>query len=326
MRRSDTGNLRSASLSKEYINRDEKHDNRNRDFSRGNTERFDTRGKFGRDASNDTSKERWNSSRNEANKSTDRRSNEGTSNIDQRRDGHHSDRDRRALDRSITPRDSEKPRGGYDRTPPHGFRSHREEWNRSPVGDRNKESWDDGGSVWNRDRGSSPIDRRKGNRQTAGSNSTILSGANSVPVKAEQVMQRRGKSPFGSRDRNIRSRSRERLLPPQALNRSTGNVSDHRENNRGDRRNTNERDRSPRADRIARPNDDHIVRRSPRDGSRGSTDRFTQRRERGADSFDDRHDRDRRKDLVANANTFARMDRSRSRETRAGDKFTDEGN
>ena len=147
LRRSDIGNLRSGSLTKEYINREEKHDNRNRDFSRGNTDRFDTRGKFGRDASNDTSKDRWNSSRNEANKSTDRRSNEASSNIDQRRDGHHSDRDRRPIDRSITPRDSEKPRGGYDRTPPHGFRNQREEWNRSPVADRNRDSWDDGGML-----------------------------------------------------------------------------------------------------------------------------------------------------------------------------------
>merc|ERR1712088_365915 len=130
--------------------------------------------------------------------------------------------------------------------------------------------WDDGGNMWNRDRGSSPTDRRKGPRPATGSNSNILSGANSVPVKADQVIQRRGKSPFGNRERSNRFRSRERLLPPQALNRSTGSISDHRDNNRSDRRNTHDRDRSPRVNRNIRPDDHMDRRRSPRDGSRGS--------------------------------------------------------
>merc|ERR1712038_800701 len=131
-------------------------------------------------------------------------------------------------------------------------------------------------------------------------------------------------SPFGSRERSNRSRSRERLLPPQALNRSTGSISDHRDNNRSDRRNTHDRDRSPRVNRNLRPDDHMDRRRSPRDGSRGSLDRFTQRREQGGDSYDDRHDKDRRKGFTGNANLFARTDRSRSRETRMTDKLAEE--
>lgn len=325
LRRSDLGNVQPSSISRDYTTRDEKHDNRNRDFQRGNNN-FDSRGKFGRDSSVDTNKDRWNNSRNELNKGNDTRSNERTGAFDQRREGHQNERDRRPTERSIASRDSDKSRTGYNRTSPHGFKNQREEWNRSPVGDRNREGWDDGGNMWNRDRGSSPTDRRKGLRPTTGSNSNILSGANSVPVKADQSIQRRGKSPFASRERSNRSRSRERLLPPQALNRSTGSISDHRDNNRSDRRNTHDRDRSPRVNRNIRPDDHMDRRRSPRDGSRGSLDRFTQRREQGGDSYDDRHDKDRRKEFTGNANLYARTDRSRSRESRMTDKFAEEGN
>ena len=324
LRRSEFGNMQSGSSTRDYINRDEKHDSKGRDFQRGNTN-FEARGKFGRDTINDTNKDRWGGSRNEMNRNNDRRSNEGNS-FEHRREGHHGERNRRPIDRSITPRDPEKSRAGYNRTPPHGFKNQREEWDRSPLGEKNRDNWDDNGSMWNRERGSSPNDRRKGSRQISGSSGNVLSGANSVPVKADPAMQRRGKSPFGGRDRSNRSRSRERLLPPNALDRSTGNINEHRDNNRSDRKNTHDRDRSPRMDRNIRTNEDHIDRRrSPRASSRGSTDRFSQRRERGGDSYEERHDRDGRNDTTRD-NDFARMDRSRSRESRIVDKFAEGGN
>lgn len=158
---------------------------------------------------------------------------------------------------------------------------------------------------------------------------TVLSGANSVPVKTDQTqaMQRCGKSPFGGRERIGRSRSRERLLPPQALSRSGG---DNRDHTREDRRSTHERDRSPRTDRNVRPVGDHFDRRrsSPREGSRGSVDKFPLRRdrERGGENFEDRHDKDRLKDYVGHPTMDSRMDRSGSREARISEKITEGDN
>lgn len=342
LRRSDLGNTSAASIGKDYLGREEKSDNRNRDF-RGN-ERFDQRGKFGRELSKEHNKDQWgDNSRGEGNRGVDRRSNERAntgSSFEQRREGQNSaDRDRRGGDRVAIQRDSEKNRAGYDRTPPIGLRGQRDDWNRSPVGDRtgnsgdrSRDNWDDGGNIWNRDRGMSPLGRRGGGRPRGGGNNTVLSGANSVPVKTDQSQgsQRRGKSPFGGRERSGRSRSRDRLLPPQALNRPSGATGDNRDNNREDRRSGHERDRSPRIDRNVRSSGDHFDRRrsSPRDGNRGSLDRLPPRRdrERGSDSFDDRHhDKDRHKDSVGSINLLSRMDRSRSREARIADKFSEEG-
>jgi len=332
LRRSDLGNTSTGSVGRDYLGRDEKSDNRNRDFQRSNKKTF-------YEFKEQRNKNPWiNNSRNEGNKGFDRRSNErgNNSGFDQRREGPSGiDRERRPIDRAGTQRDSEKNRGGYDRTPPVGFKNQREDWNRSPLGDRsgnvgerNRDNWDDGGNILNRDRGSSPMDRR-GGRQRSGPSNTVLSGANSVPVKTEQnqVVQRRGKSPFGASERNGRSRSRERLLPPQALNRSAGNLSDNRDHNREDRRSAHERERSPRNDRNIRSGGDHFDRRrsSPRDGNRGSVDRFPPRRdrERGGESFDDRHDKDRRKEYAGLSSMDSRLDRSGSRETRVSEKIQD---
>ena len=148
LRRSDLGNTSTGSVGRDYLGRDEKSDNRNRDFQRSNKKTF-------YEFKEQRNKNPWiNNSRNEGNKGFDRRSNErgNNSGFDQRREGPSGiDRERRPIDRAGTQRDSEKNRGGYDRTPPVGFKNQREDWNRSPlgdrsgnVGDRNRDNWDDG--------------------------------------------------------------------------------------------------------------------------------------------------------------------------------------
>ena len=95
-----------------------------------------------------------------------------------------------------------------------------------------------------------------------------------------------------------------------------------------DRRSAHERERSPRIDRNVRPSGDPFDRRrsSPREGSRGSVDRFPLRRdrERGGESFEDRHDKDRRKDYVGHPTMDSRMDRSGSREARISEKIAED--
>ena len=341
LRRSDLGSTPGGILGKDNVGREERPDNRNRDFQRTNTEGFDKRNKFGRELNKENNKDQWSdNSRGDGNRSADRRSDErgnsGTG-FEQRREGQNIvDRDRRGSDRGIAQRDPDKNlRGAYDRTPPPGSRTQRGDWNRSPVGersssgvDRNRDNWEDGGNAWNRDRGLSPLSRRSGGRQRAGGNS-LLSGANSVPVKSDlnSGNQRREKSPLGGRERSERSRSSERLLPPQVHSRSS--AGDNRDYTREDRRSGHERDRSPRIDRNSRSSGEHFERkRSPRDGNRGSLDRIShprRDRDRGNDNFDDRHyDKDRHKGSASSSNLLSRMDRSRSREARVGDgKYTE---
>ena len=139
--------------------------------------------------------------------------------------------------------------------------------------------------------------------------------------------QRRAKSPIDVRERYERSRSRERLLPPQVHGRSS--AGDNRDYTREDRRSGHERDRSPRIDRNSRSSGEHFERkRSPRDGNRSSLDRLShprRDRDRGNDNYDDRHyDKDRHKGSASSSNLLSRMDRSRSREARVGDaKYAD---
>ena len=327
LRRSEHGHTLAGSTTRDFAGRDDKLEPRNRDFQRSNNDRFEQKSKFGRDASKERNKDQWSGN----NRNDDSRNNErGNSGFEQRRDGPNSiDRDRRGSDRASTQKEAEKNRAGFDRTPPLGFRNQREEWNRSPVGDRNRDNWDDGGNTWNRDKGLTPVDRR--GRQRPGHNNAVLSGANSVPVKAEQNQgtQRRAKSPFTGRERSGRSRSKERLLPPHALNRSTGNIGENRDYNREDRRSAQERDRSPRLDRNRSTGDQFDRRRSsPRDSSRGSADRLTHKRdrERVGDTFENRNsEKERRKNSVGSS-MDSRMDRSRSRDARAVDKFPEDNN
>ena len=332
LRKSDIVNPSTGSIGREYLARDDKSETKTREFSRNN-DRFEQRSKFGRDAGKEQNRDQWpNSTRSDVSKGLDRRSNDrgNSSSFEQRRDGaRNTIRDRKGNERSLTQKDSEKDRSGFDRSPPAGFRNPKEDWNRSPI-DKNRDSWDNGRNVWNRDRGISPYNRKGPVHQRSSVSNTVLSGANSVPVKMEQhqMMQRRTRSPTDGRDRNYRSRSKERLLPHQAGHRPIGSFGE-RDHNREDRRMGQERERSPRIDRNFRPGEDNIDRRrsSPKDENRANSDKFPGRRERDrrADSFEGRHhDKDRRKEF-AGAMTSKR-DRSDSREPRFGDKSFEERN
>ena len=168
-------------------------------------------------------------------------------------------------------------RASYEKAAPiGGSRGPRgDDWNQvvdaRSGGERGRDNWDD-----------------RGNRQR--NNSSLLSGANSVPVKIEPSHsgQRRDKSPQANRDRG--GGSRERLLPPQALPMQRSAPADY---NRGEDRRSGgglDRDRSPR-DRNSTRTGDHFDRR-PRE-NKGSFDRSMPRRDRGNEGFGQRqHDKD----------------------------------
>ena len=341
LRRSDLGSTTIPYIDKDCHGTEDKPDNKIRDFQRRNNERFDQKGKRLRDISKERNKDQWSdNSRGEGSRTLERRNND-RGNIDcsfgQRKEAPtRTDRDRRGNERSGPQRDSEKARAGYDRTPTADFRSQAENWNKSPLGDRrensgdrNRDNWDDDRNTWNRDRGASPLGRR-GGRQREEDNNAVLSGANSVPVKIDQSQgnQRRGRSPFADREKIPRSRSRERLLPHQALNRSSGVIGGNIEHSREERRSVHERDRSPRVERNIRSSGEYFDRRRspPKDGNRRNITRPPPRRGRlrGNENFGERRDRKWHKESPGN-NMPSRMDRSRSREAKRGDKYPEEG-